>query len=36
MQVLKERGLGEKIEDNPFKSVEEWLKQDHAEILKVR
>ena len=36
MQVLKERGLGYKTEDNPFKAEEEWVKQYHTDVLKER
>lgn len=36
MQLVKERGLGNQPEDNPFKSEKEQAKKEHAEILKVR
>ena len=36
MQVLKEKGLEGQNRGQSIQSAEEWVKQDHAEILKVR
>jgi len=36
MQVLKEKGLEKPTRGQAIQSAEEWVKQDHAEILKER